>query len=67
MFKKGCLQVRFKHSNFDSKNISIESTIVDHVIHHYQGLCQINTEIQDKEIVEFLFPLPKYQNASEDR
>ena len=67
MIKKGCLQDRFKHSNFDSKSISIESTIVDHVIHHYQGLCQINTEIQDKEIVEFLFPLPKYQNASEDR
>lgn len=58
MFKKGCLQDRFKHSNFDSKNMSIESTIVDHVIHHYQGLCQINTDIQDKEIVEFLFPIP---------
>ena len=67
VYKKGCLQDHFKHSNFDSNNISIESTIVDHIIHHYQGLCQINMEIQDKEIVMFLFPLPKSQNISEDR
>jgi hypothetical protein len=58
MFQKGCLQDHFKHSNFDSKNISIESTIVEHVVHHYQGLCQINTDIQNKETVEFLFPIP---------
>ncbi len=67
IYQKGCLQEYFKHGNFETNNISIESTIIDHIIHHYQGLCQIDTETQNKEIVMLLFPLPKSQNVSEDK
>ena len=67
IYKKGCLQDHFKHSNFESNNVSIESTIIDHVIQHYQGLCQIDTETQNREIVKLLFPLPKSKNVLEDK
>lgn len=67
IYQKGCLQEYFKHSNFEANNISIESTIIDHIIHHYQGFSQIDTEAQNKEIVMILFPLPNSQNVSEDK
>ena len=67
IYKKGCLQDHFKHSNFESNNVSIESTIIDHVIQHYQGLCQIDTETQNREIVKLLFPLSKSKNVLEDK
>ena len=67
IYQKGCLQEYFKHCNFEANNISIESTIIDHIIQHYQGMCKIDTETQNKEIVMILFPLPKFQNVSEDR
>ncbi|MEJ2052315.1 MAG: histidine kinase dimerization/phospho-acceptor domain-containing protein [Calditrichaceae bacterium] len=67
MYKRGCLQDFFKHSNFKSNTMSIESTIVNQIMLHYQGLCQIDAELENREIVNILFPLPKARNVSEDR
>ncbi|MEJ2544370.1 MAG: histidine kinase dimerization/phospho-acceptor domain-containing protein [Calditrichaceae bacterium] len=67
VYKKGCLQEYFKHSNFEANNISVESTIIDHIVQHYHGLTQVDAANQNKEIVMVLFPLPKAQNNSEDK
>lgn len=67
VYQKGCLQEYFKHSNFEVNNISIESTIIDHIIQHYQGLTQIDATNQNREIVMLFFPLLKARNNSEDK
>jgi len=67
MYKRGCLQDFFKDSNFIANAMSIESTIVNHIVHHYEGRCQFDTEIHDRESVSLLFPLHYSKNFSEDK
>ena len=42
-----------------NRSVTIESTIVDHIIRHYRGDYQLHREGQNKETIILLFPVPE--------
>lgn len=57
--KKQCLHAYLGKDHSEVQGISIESTIIGHIIRHYHGIYQLTRDDQHKEMINILFPLPK--------